>query len=315
MISICGARSASLPENGQPRLTSSAPGQVGSRSLSFQRLLARVRATWLVAALASAALGCSEDSADPAGVGGTTVTAGNGPGGQTSSAGTAGAAAGGTTATGGTGGGAGAVTPLGSFDFADGIEGWVFVYAEPPTLIDTTPPAPAGDAGVDAGAPPPPPPPPGVAVATHDPAVGDPLGNAGSVLLQLPFSGPSQKIEFEGNVATGAAGDVGINLAGRSITARIKVDSGLTMDPNNPAGVKIYVKTGPTSLYADSGYINLNTTTDWQTVIWANVSTAVYVDPAGAHTPTDVRQIGLEFDTGAAGVYTAATIHLDSVTY
>jgi hypothetical protein len=301
MGSISGSRASSSPE----RLTT---------RVRLHAAPLRVGAAWLAAALASASLGCSEDDAGPltpyggsAGVGGQTSRAGSG------GAPSGGAPAGGTSAGGSSAGGTGsAQTPLGTFDFADDIQAWVFVYAEPPTLIDTTTP-PTGDAGVDAG--PLPAPPTGVATAAHDATVGDPLGNAGSVLLALPFSAPAQKIEFEGNVATGAAGDVGINLAGRSISARIRVDSGLTADASNPAGVKIYVKTGATSLYADSGYINLLPVSDWQTVTWVNVSNPTYTATPGTHTPTDVRQIGLEFDTGSAGIYTAATIHLDSVAY
>jgi hypothetical protein len=298
MISISWARASSFPESRETRLrVHASPFRVG--------------ALWLAAA-ASASLACSDNDNPAAGSGGSV-------GGQTSRAGSAGASAGGTSAGGTSAGGTSAggssaggtgigQTPLGTFDFAADIEGWVFVYAEPPTLIATAA-TPTGDAGVDAG---PPAPPEGVATATHDAAVGDPLGNPGSVLLQLPFSGPAQKIEFEGNVDMGGTG---LNLAGRSISARVKVDAGLTADPMNPGGVKIYVKTGPTSLYADSAYINILPGGDWQTFTWANVSNASYVATPGVHTPTDVRQIGLEFDTGGAGLYTAATIHLDSVSY
>lgn len=261
----------------------------------------------LLALLASGALlGCSEDSADPTGVGGsgTSGAGGTSAGGQAGSAGTGGSVAaagtGGGSTTGGTGGTGATADPILSFDFAEDIEGWVFTFADPVTLV---PAPPVGDAGVA------PTPEGDVATAVHDPS-GDPLGNAGSVRLELPFSGPAQKISFEVNVA---AADVGVNLAGRSISARISVLSGYSADPMNPPGLKLYVKTGATSLYADSGYTNVATTPDWQTFIWANVSSPLYTDPAGTHAPTDVRQIGIEFDTGAAGLYTPATILLDSV--
>jgi hypothetical protein len=220
---------------------------------------------------------------------------------------TGGSSAGGTPGNSGSGGG-GAATPLRTFAFGESIEGWVFVYAEPPELI--APPAPVvGDAGVDAAAPPPAP--EGVATAVHDPAVGNP--DNGSILLELPFSLPAQKISFEVNVGSGG---MGIDLTGRSITAQVRVDMGLALDAMNPAGVKLYVKTGDTSLYADSGFLNILPGVEWQTFTWQNVSNPVYPPaPATGHTPTDVRQVGIEFATGGAGTYAAATVHLDTVVY
>ncbi len=199
------------------------------------------------------------------------------------------------------------MTLLNTFDFEENTEGWTYVYAEPPTLI--TPVPVVGDAGVEAGAPPPAA--EGTATVAYD-SVGDPAGQGGSLVLGLPFAAPNQKISIEVNAGDGTTG---VSLAGRRLTARIRIDSGLATDPNNPAGLKLYVKTGATSLYADSGFLNILPGTDWQTFTWQNVSTPVYVDPAGTHTPIDVRQIGIEFATGAAGVYTAATIHLDTVAY
>jgi hypothetical protein len=140
--------------------------------------------------------------------------------------------------------------------------------------------------------------------------VGNPAN--GSILLELPFSGPTQKISFEVNVASDG---VGVDLTGRSISAQVRIDSGLALDPMNPAGVKLYVKTGETSFYADSGFINIQPGTEWQTFTWSNVSIPVYPSPPGAHAPADVRQVGLEFATGAAGTYAAATVHLDTVVY
>lgn len=275
--------------------------------------ISRARACWFLALVSSATLACSEDDADAVGGGGSSGTS---AGGQTSNAGMGGAAAGGTSVAGTSAGGTSAagtgsgssVTPLRTFDFAADIEGWQFVYAEPADLI--APLVVGVDAGADAA--PPPPPPEGVATAVHDPAVGDPGGNLGSILLELPFSGPAQKISFEVNVGSDGAG---VNLAGRALTARLKVDAGWSADPIAPAGIKLYVKTGAGSLYADSGYINVAPGSDWQAFQWANVSVPTYVDPAGAHAPTDVRQVGLEFDTGSTGVFSAATLHLDTVAY
>lgn len=268
-------------------------------------------AAGLLTLLASGiALACSEGNTDPlaggsgtAGSGGSAGQTGTaGTGGSTATAGTSSGGTGGsgTSGTGGSGGSAPVGDPLISYDFEEDIEAWYFAFADPASLI---PPQPMGDAGVA------PAPAEGVATAAHD-AAGDPSGNPGSIRLELPFSGPAQKISYEVGLATG---DTGVNLAARRISVRISVVSGYSTDPMNPPGLKLYAKTGATSLYADSGYINIAPGADWQTFSWSNVSSPTYVDPAGTYEPTDVRQIGIEFDTGSAGVYAPATILLDTV--
>jgi hypothetical protein len=208
-------------------------------------------------------------------------------------------------------GGTGAGMQIVSFDFQDSLEGWQFVYAEPATLI--APPAPVGDAGADAGEPEPVP--EGVASATHDAAIGDPA--PGSALLSLPFDAGSQKISYEVSVVNDGAG---VDLTGRAMSVRIKVDMGLATNVNFPAGVKLYVKTGADFVYADSGFINIESGDAWQTFTWANVSFPVY-PPTGAPAPVDVRQVGIEFATGDCGLgaagcpegsYVPATVHMDT---
>ena len=156
---------------------------------------------------------------------------------------------------------------------------------------------------VDAG-----PPRQGVAVAEHDPTVGSP--ELGSVRMSLPFDAVLQKISYE--VALGD-GNTGVDMTGAIIRCRIKVDSGLST-PDAPAGLKLYVKSGPNYLYADGGWgeaNNINVDGTWQTVVWG-VNTPGYVDPAGPHDPSDVRAVGVEVATGGAGTFTPAVVHFDS---
>lgn len=313
MVSITGVRVASRRLGSLPpaacaalRWRLHAPSRASSsRALSSVVLLA-----------ASAVLGCSEGNSDPLASAGTAGSAGT-SGGQTGSSGTAGTAGSGSATAGASAGGAAgagsggtgpAAEPLILFDLsapAD-VEGWQFAYAEPAGLIPEAVAADAGDV----------PPQEGVATAVHD-AMGDPTGNPGSIRLALPFNAPAQKISFEVSVATD---NVGVDLAMHSISARVSVLSGYSTDPNNPPGLKLYVKTGETFFYADSGYINIAPGSDWQTFTWANVSAPGY--PMRSPTnppypaefiPTDVRQIGIEFDTGSGGVYSPATVLLDTV--
>lgn len=259
--------------------------------------------------------GCSEGTADPTLMGSAGTAAGSAGAASSgaNSGGTAGDASGGSdsggsSGVGGAGGSGGAALRV--FAFEEDTEGWQFVYAEPATLI--APPAPAGDAGEV-------PVPEGVATAEHDASVGDP--EPGSVQLNLPFTGGNQKISYEVDVATDTAG---VDLGSRSITVRIRVDSGLATNTMFPAGLKLYVKTGDASLYADSGFINIEAGSDWQTFQWPNVSSPGYTDPAGVHNPQDVRQVGLEFATGDCmmaaagcpeGTYVPAVVHMDTLQY
>jgi hypothetical protein len=299
MVSITGARVASR------QLCAAVFGCVGAPTQAFS-----FSALPCLALLASSfMLGCSEGTSDPlAAAGSATAGSAGTSGGQTGSSGSGGSG-GGTagTSAGGTGGGSGGTgpttEPLILFDFpaAADVEGWQFAFADPIGLIPQQVAADAGEPPVEEG----------VATAEHD-AMGDPTGNPGSVRLVLPFAGPSQKISFEGSVATN---EMGVDLTGHSISARIAVLSGYSTDPMNPPGLKLYVKTGAAFFYADSGYQNIAPGSDWQTFSWGNVSNPQYPMPPypADFDPTDVRQIGIEFDTGAAGSYSSATVLLDTV--
>jgi hypothetical protein len=254
-------------------------------------------------------LGCSEGNSDPLAAAGSNASGSAGTGGgQTGSSGTGGSSAtAGTSAGGAAGGGSGGTgpttEPLILFDFpaAADVEGWQFAFADPIELIPSVAAADAGEVEPQTG----------VATAEHD-TTGDPTGNPGAIRLVLPFAGPSQKISFEGSVGTN---EMGVDLSGHSISARISVLSGYSADPMNPPGLKLYVKTGAGFFYADSGYQNIAPGSDWQTFTWGNVSTPQYPTPPypADFNPADVRQIGIEFDTGAAGTYSTATLLLDTV--
>jgi hypothetical protein len=153
------------------------------------------------------------------------------------------------------------------------------------------------------------PPPEGVATATHDPSDGSP--DPGSVLFNLPFSTIEQKISYEITIADGGTG---VDLTGRTLRCRLKVDSGLAT-PDGPAGLKLYVKSGGTSLYADGGWNNINVDGQWQTFTWGVGGVVGYVDPTGTHNPADVRQVGIEIATGSAGTFSEGVVHFDSFGY
>jgi hypothetical protein len=247
------------------------------------RTLSALAAVGLIAGLSAA---CSEGSDD----GGTGGAAGSTP----ATGGSAGdATTGGSGPTGGTsqGGEAGASPTSGTciYTFDTDQEGWALgEWSDPPAL--------ATDPGF---------------VLTHDSAAGDP--NPGSLQVEVPFSDANQKVQVQ--VALTPA----IDLTGRVLTARVRVDSGLNTVGDYPGGAKVYIKTGTAFLYADGGWFNIDGMAPAWTTVTFDVANPAWVDTAGTLEPDNTAIIGIELDTNgtaaAAGTYVPATIHIDSICY
>jgi hypothetical protein len=232
---------------------------------------------------------------------GSVATAGAaGTSGGSGAAGRGGIAGGGGTAgAGGTAGGSGAsgagtAGALGSggmpqidWHFDSGVESWRKVYAVPTSLLDR------------------------VSVAYAD-GEGDPA--PGALEVTIPFSTPTQKVEIAVDPIPG------LDLTGKTIKARIKLVSGCSEDISNPCGVVLYVKTGSSFNYFSAPWLDgvndLDVARDWFTIT-LNVDAPGGSSPdAGAHNPSQVRQIGIEVATGSGGsAYTNVVLLIDSVTY
>jgi hypothetical protein len=205
-----------------------------------------------------------------AGKGGSDVGGGAGRGGAGGAGGTSGAAGSGNT---------GNVSlvygPVWTFD--EDTEGFALGYSEPTTL--------AGDA-----------------TAAHDPDDGAP--NDGSVVVTIPFDGPSQTVEL------GVTLPVPLDLTSKTLAARVKLDSGFFGDTLEPGGVKIFVKTGDDFRYADGTWSDL-VSGQWLTVVF-DLDSPDFDDMTN---PADVRELGLAFKSTAAADagWTTATLHVDTV--
>jgi hypothetical protein len=114
-----------------------------------------------------------------------------------------------------------------------------------------------------------------------------------------------------------------IDLTGKTVTAKIRLDSGLSCGGFS-GGAKLYVKwvSGTNWYYADSGWVNLTvSTTTFQTLTFngSGANPTGYVDPAGTYDPTAIREVGVNVsttgDTTAVCSNSAAVFHIDSVTY
>ena len=143
---------------------------------------------------------------------------------------------------------------------------------------------------------------PGSSSVSWDSGVGNPEN--GSLELTVPFSGTDQKLDV-------SIGIEPTSFAGKTITAKVKLDSGLSTSPDHPGGAKLYVKTGDGFVYADGGWTNLEG--DWASLSLNVSSPGGFI--AGAHDPADVREIGVEIATGSQGSYAGASVHIDSIVY
>lgn len=230
----------------------------------------------------------------------------------------AGGAAGGTSGTAGasavaavsSGGSAGAggspAVAVERADFASGLEGFRINYycsGNPPACASVTEEAPPSDAGVaDAGDAPAPPTNDFVAAA-FDPAEGEP--DPGSARITLQFSADGQLADFARNFGGGMT--AGLNLTGKVLTARARVEAGGAPT----VAAKFYIKTGMTYSYADSGETLLAPGT-WTTLRYQSPS---YVSDAAVYNIADVREIGIEILGRGATMPTATVVHLDTVEY
>jgi hypothetical protein len=243
--------------------------------------------------------GCG-DSADNKADGGTGGTGGRGGGGG-AGGGTGGSGFGGGFGTGGTAGsGVDSGADAGptctapqythTFNFGAIFEGWALLpQFSTPSLV----PDPSLDAGV------------GTTVEL-DMTDGSPAPPNGSLKLTIPFDGPGQLLLLAQNY------DVGVNLTGTRVTARVKLDSGLIVGPSDTGRINLVLKSGSGYVYAPGPSVVLDPTAGWVTLMAdGDVPNA---DALGAgYMPCDVREIDIEIRTAATGMFRPAVMHIDTI--
>jgi len=302
MIAWCGSRAG-----GKQHWHVALPGSVVSSC---------VRGALYASVICSVA--CSEGQYNPP-IGGGGSSSG-GSAGQTGNAGSGNAAAGSAGAPSGSAGSAGSGssgTGMG-FTFASSLEDFRINYycvgpqaANPANCLQVmaAPPPPVADAGGDAasedGGAPVAPEPPGndFVAAVFDGAVGSP--DPGSVKVTLQFSVDGQLADLARNFGTNAT--PGLDLTGKTLTAQARVEPG---GPPTVAG-KMYIKTGETYSYADSGETTLTPGT-WTTLRYAMPT---YYANMAVYNIADVREIGIEILGRGATAPTTTVVHIDSIVY
>jgi hypothetical protein len=256
---------------------------------------------------------CAEGENNPmpetggaAGSGGTSGSGAGGSAGAAGTSGTAGASGGGAGTSGA--GGAGSATPTTVYDFNDSLEGFAITYycLGPANSQNCSPaagpPAPAADAGAgDAGAVTAPA--TDFYAVTHDPAVGDPA--VGSAKVELNFTAGEQTAILALNYA------VGVNVTGKTITARVLVDAGAPATTS----AKLYIKTGAGFYYADRGAITLIAGT-WLTLTYDTSLPPVYpMTTTAEYLLSDVRELGIELSATGIAAPAPAVVHIDTIQY
>jgi hypothetical protein len=285
----------------------------GHASLPGSLVSCCVRGALYASVLCSVA--CSESQYNPIGGGGTSSSGGSA--GQTGNAGSGpNAAAGAAGAPAGSAGSGSSGTGMG-FTFATSLEDFRINYycvgpqtANPANCLQVmaAPPPPVADAGGDAasdgGAPVTPEPPSNDFVAAEfDGTVGNP--DPGSVKITLQFAVDGQLADLARNFGTNAT--PGLDLTGKTLTAQARVEAG---GAPTVAG-KMYVKTGETYSYADSGETTL-TPGAWTTLRYG---TPTYYANMAVYNIADVREIGIEILGRGATAPTPTVVHIDSIVY
>lgn len=218
---------------------------------------------------------------------------GSGAGGESSGAAGATVGAGGDMGGSGGSGGAGGSGPMvtKSYSFDTDVEGWQVQFAGA-----TAPSMPFDKATV---------------MLSHNATDGEPT--PGSLELSIPFTSAGQNIDV-------GVDPTGVDLRGKTLTARIKIVSGFE-DPMDltmaPAIARLYAKSGAGYIYANGQFNNLTAVGTWIPITFPIAMTDfVAMSDAGTWDPSDIREIGVQLETsGTTTTASTAVVRIDTVTY
>jgi hypothetical protein len=228
------------------------------------------------------------------GIAGTTSTTAGAPAGGAS----AGGASAGSTSIAGTGGAPGG-TITQSYTFDTTTQGWT-------TISSSTDPSDATLMAVDVTK----------IVASWAGTDGDP--SPGALQLAIPYSSKSQYVSIGINVGMADATKPKVDLTGKTLTAFVKIVSGLESTAelmSVPPGAQLYIKTGPGYDYENSTYTNITAVDTWVPLSF-ELDNPSFVADAGALDLSDVREIGVQINSsGTTTTAAPAVVLIDTVSY
>jgi hypothetical protein len=146
-----------------------------------------------------------------------------------------------------------------------------------------------------------------------DTAVGDP--SPGSLKVVIPFTAYDQQAELLSTFDDTALK----NLAGKTLFAKVRLDSGFSPDVSAKGGLVFYVETTTTWIYGQAPWQNVDPTiNDWVDYTF-DLSAPDAPNTKTGFDPAKVKAIGFRFDTGggvgATAKPTEATFHIDTIGY
>lgn len=246
----------------------------------------RVVTSLVCALLITTSVGCGDKGSGDGddGTAGTTSQAGSGTnntaGTTTASAGTSGSSAGGSAAT---------AMPVYTFD--TDTQGFKIQDSSGATGVD---PVPKADIMLGFNA---------------DDGNPDP----GALQLDIPYSAASQYVSTGVNIDP-----PGIDLTGKTIKAMVKIVSGYGSAEDimtAPGNAKLYIKTGADYVYASASVANITAIGTWTAIDFITKFPDYNADK-DAYDPTQVLEIGIQFDTNSASTTAEpAVVLVDSISY
>jgi hypothetical protein len=131
---------------------------------------------------------------------------------------------------------------------------------------------------------------------------GDPT--KGSVKLTIPFTTVNQTLLFARLYA-------GVNMTGMTVTARVKLDSGLITGPSDIGQAFLALKSTSVYLYGSGPDVTLDPSGGWTTISASADFPSANTQPG--YTACDIREIDVVIQTGATGNYRQAVVHIDTI--
>jgi hypothetical protein len=125
----------------------------------------------------------------------------------------------------------------------------------------------------------------------------------GSVKLTIPFDAPAEELLFAQNMNS-------LNMAGETVTAFIKLNSGLNVGPANVGRAFLALKTTTAYNYAMGNAVPLDSSAGW---VQLSIDVSTPPSPPAGYDPCDVKEIDVVIQTGGTGVYQTAVMHIDTI--
>jgi len=128
----------------------------------------------------------------------------------------------------------------------------------------------------------------------------------GVLELLAPFDGANQKIEVQASFSP-------MDMQGRTLRARVRLENGLSSDAQNPGGIKLFAKAGANYNYASGEWTYLRPGEGWVEVTLDCDAPILVPESFDA---SEVRQVGVELRTfNETTSVSPATVFMDAVSY